>query len=323
MSDPSVHRSGGARRDRHALRSSRLAPSHLSSRRRSRSSRTARRGLAALVASTALVAGAGTGWLAAGEPVGTPGTLASSPSALWTTVADALRERSSGVSRGDARGTPTPVVAPSQLDAALSAGGEEVPTVTLPPGLTADDVAAGLLSDEVPQHASGELDVVPGSQSGPGTGDVRRIRVEVERGLAVDGERFAALVMATLNDPRGWGADGSVSFDRTDGDADLRVVLASPDLVDRMCAPLATGGKVSCGRNGHAVLNLLRWVEGSPAYGDDRVSYRQYLVNHEVGHLLGHPHQRCPGAGEVAPLMQQQSYSVTPCTPNPWPFRDR
>ena len=107
---------------------------------------------------------------------------------------------------------------------------------------------------------------------------------------------------------------------RTDGPtADVRVVLASPSTVDAMCAPLRTGGEVSCGRNGHAALNVRRWVRATPEF-PDRTLYRQYLVNHEVGHLLGHPHVPCPGAGQVAPLMQQQSLAVAPCTPNGWPF---
>jgi hypothetical protein len=192
-------------------------------------------------------------------------------------------------------------------------------------GPTASDLAAGLLALDVPQSASGELAVVPGSQAAPaplpGTAPaVRTIRVEVEKGLDVDAGLFAYAVMATLNDPRGWGADGSMVFARTDGEAELRVVLASPTLVDRMCAPLDTVGKVSCGIKGHAVLNYLRWVEGSSAWGGDTVGYRHYLVNHEVGHILGHRHEFCGGAGRVAPLMQQQTGPMAPCTPNPWPF---
>ena len=185
--------------------------------------------------------------------------------------------------------------------------------------LTPEDRAAGVLSLDVPEAASGVLDVVPGVSAAVGTGPVRTVRVEVERGLPVDGAAFAATVMATLTDPRGWGAHGELAFARTDGPADVRVVLASPDLVDAMCAPLDTGGQVSCGRNGHAALNVRRWVEATPEFAD-RTQYRQYLVNHEVGHLLGHPHERCPGPGQPAPLMQQQSLAVAPCEPNGWPY---
>lgn len=189
-------------------------------------------------------------------------------------------------------------------------------------GLAESDVAAGLLSLDVPRSAGGALVVVPGAQPAPGPGQVRTIRIEVESGLDVDLGLFAHTVMSTLNDPRGWGADGSITFARTDGDADLRVVLASPDLVDEMCAPLETVGKVSCGIKGHAVLNYLRWVEGSQSWGGDKVGYRQYLVNHEVGHILGHRHEYCGGAGQVAPLMQQQTGPMAPCLPNPWPAND-
>ncbi|WNB86123.1 DUF3152 domain-containing protein [Cellulomonas sp. ATA003] len=185
--------------------------------------------------------------------------------------------------------------------------------------LTPADEAAGVLSLDVPESASGVLDVVAGSSPPVGTGPVRTVRVEVERGLPVDGAVFAATVMSTLTDPRGWGARGDVAFAQTDGPADIRVVLASPDLVDAMCAPLDTGGQVSCGRNGHAALNFRRWVHATPEFAD-RGQYRQYLVNHEVGHLLGHPHEGCPGEGQPAPLMQQQSLAVAPCEPNGWPY---
>lgn len=219
-----------------------------------------------------------------------------------------------------ARATTSPTPGPSATPTARATP-RPTPSASPTPALAPQDRDAGLLSDEVPESGTGDLVVVPGSDPGPGTGTVRTVRVEVEDGLDVDGEVFAHFVMATLNDPRGWGADGSLSFARTDEPADLRVVLASPDLTDAMCAPLLTRGQVSCGRGGHATINFRRWVEAIPDYGHDRRGYRQYVVNHEVGHLLGHPHEQCPGAGELAPIMQQQSYGVAPCVPNPWPAR--
>lgn len=189
-------------------------------------------------------------------------------------------------------------------------------------GLTLADRQAGLLSAEVPSGADGTLVVVPGSVDAPRPDrPVRTVRVEVEAGLDMDPTLFARTVMATLNDTRGWGADGSVSFARTDADADLRVVLASPDLVDQMCAPLRTAGVSSCGRYGHAALNHMRWVRAADGF-TDRAVYRRYLVNHEVGHLLGHPHVACPGTGLTAPVMQQQTYGLDGCLANGWPFPD-
>lgn len=182
-----------------------------------------------------------------------------------------------------------------------------------------EDQLAGLLSREVSDSGTGELQVVPGVASAPGPGEVWQVKVSVEGGLDVDGAAFASLVMSTLNDPRGWTQDG-LSFARTDGDDhDVEVVLASPDTSERLCRPLVTRGTLSCRSGDQAVITLYRWVHGTEDYGDDLTAYRQYVVNHEVGHALGHGHVGCPGAGQPAPLMMQQTLGLDGCAPNPWP----
>lgn len=186
-------------------------------------------------------------------------------------------------------------------------------------GLSESDREAGILEAGTPSSAGGELLRVPGDSEAPGSGELIRVRVEVEEGLPVDGLRFAETVMTILNDSRGWGAEGTMTFARVEGEADMRVVLASPDKVDEMCAPLRTAGEYSCGREGHAAINYVRWVDATEEF-TSRTQYRQYVINHEVGHLLGKQHVSCPGAGELAPVMQQQSIRVAPCEPNGWPF---
>lgn len=181
----------------------------------------------------------------------------------------------------------------------------------------------GLWQLDVPYDAGGELRTVPGEVDPPReAARTATVRIQVEVGLAVSGREFARQVMATLNDPRGWGHDGSVVFARTDGEADIDITLASPATTDELCAPVPTRGRVSCGRVGFAVLNAERWAHGAEPFldaGGTVAEYRHYLVNHEVGHVLGQPHVACPAPGAVAPVMVQQTLGVDGCVPNGWP----
>ncbi|HVL86066.1 MAG TPA: DUF3152 domain-containing protein [Pseudonocardia sp.] len=111
-----------------------------------------------------------------------------------------------------------------------------------------------------------------------------------------------------------------MSFGRTDGPAPLRVILAGPTTAERLCRPLDTGGRLSCRVGDRVVITHHRWVEGTAEYAPDLTAYRRYVVNHEVGHALGHGHVRCPGPGRPAPVMQQQTLGLDGCAPNPWPY---
>ncbi|WP_066908131.1 DUF3152 domain-containing protein [Millisia brevis] len=185
----------------------------------------------------------------------------------------------------------------------------------------AQDSPAGVLSRVIPWTGTGELSTVagtPGSPVPPGPRHLR-VRVETEVGLPVDATRFADFAIDVLNDPRGWGGRG-YTFERTDGsDAAFELILASPDTSERMCAPLGTFGTMSCRAGNRVILTWYRWAIGIPDYGTAVTDYRRYVVNHEVGHYLGFGHVFCPGVGQPAPLMMQQTKGLDGCLPNPWP----
>lgn len=146
-------------------------------------------------------------------------------------------------------------------------------------------------------------------------------RVEVEHGLPYTPGEVARMVEQTLSDPRSWGADPDHRLVRVDGESDLRILLAAPTTVDELCAPLDTRGRVSCRNGENVVLNAWRWRNGTEGYEGNLVGYRRYLINHETGHALGYGHVECPGPGELAPVMLQQTLTLDGCRPNPWPAR--
>jgi hypothetical protein len=166
--------------------------------------------------------------------------------------------------------------------------------------------------------AGGTSDVV-------GTGPLRTFTIEVEPSTELDLDAVTAEATAILLDPgRGWTARGDRSMQRIadPAAADIRVVVARPATVDAFCGRvgLNTAGRLSCWDGRRAMLNLTRWQTGVAPFHTDLTTYRQYLVNHEVGHGLGFRHVGCPASGAPAPVMMQQSKSLGSCTANGWPF---
>ncbi|MGO1166808.1 MAG: DUF3152 domain-containing protein [Janibacter sp.] len=153
-------------------------------------------------------------------------------------------------------------------------------------------------------------------------GELITYRVEVEQGSGVTSREFATAIDRTLSHRRGWTNGGHWRFKRVaDEQPDLIIRLATPKTVDKRCAAAGanTDGYTSCRAGQLIMLNLDRWYIGVPHVKDLSV-YRHYLINHEVGHGLGRGHEACPGKGQRAPVMLQQTLDLKGCTPNAWPY---
>ncbi|MGI5211898.1 DUF3152 domain-containing protein [Plantactinospora sp. CA-290183] len=162
-------------------------------------------------------------------------------------------------------------------------------------------------------------------------GELRRYRVAVERGADEDVRQFAAAVDRALGAAGSWIGSGRLRLQRVPdgGGHDFTVYLATAGTAREMCAAAGVDIRVdgrpytSCRGFGKVILNLDRWRLSVPHYVSAKVPldvYRTYVVNHEVGHELGHRHERCPGRGKRAPVMMQQTLFLDGCVANPWPY---
>ncbi|MEU0533488.1 DUF3152 domain-containing protein [Amycolatopsis tolypomycina] len=229
------------------------------------------------------------------QPIAEQGTGAGAPGA------ESAGGDSSGgaVDGGGDQGIPENPATPVDL---------KVPTADLPNG------------SPYTQTGKGTWHVVPGSGPKVGTGQLYTYTVEVEDGIDASSyagdDAFATAVQGTLSDPKSWTWDGKVAFQRVDANfpnPSFRVSLTTPDTTHRADAcGFQIKFEASCYRKsmGRVLINLARWVRGAKAYGADMTGYRQYAINHEVGHALGNKHVGCGGTGQPAPVMMQQSFGV-------------
>ncbi|WP_393060340.1 DUF3152 domain-containing protein [Streptomyces sp. LN549] len=215
-------------------------------------------------------------------------------------------------SRSDDRTTPAPKVAVAKP---LSYEQKMARAYPLAPKLT----------------ASGKFEAVAGTAKAPGKGHRYRYRIDVEKGLGLDSALFAEAVQKTLNDDRSWAHDGDMTFERiSTGKPDFVITLASPGTTGEWCEKSGLDtmeDNVSCdsAATERVMINAYRWAQGSSTFGPDKLfAYRQMLINHEVGHRLGHNHVSCGTKGALAPVMQQQTKSLDidgiKCRPNPWVY---
>jgi hypothetical protein len=190
------------------------------------------------------------------------------------------------------------------------------------------------LTGKVPTHGQGTFSYATGRGPVLGTsGSVKHFHDAVERGSGENLGAFTTAVEAILGDSRSWVGDKKFRLQRVPrgSRADFTIYLATRTTAAQMCrqggTDITVGGRpyTSCRTAGRAIINLDRWRLSATPYLKAKIplsAYREYVINHEVGHELGHHHVGCPKAGGPAPVMVQQTLTLQRCRPYAWPRRN-
>ncbi|OQD53091.1 hypothetical protein BM536_029660 [Streptomyces phaeoluteigriseus] len=222
-------------------------------------------------------------------------------------------------------GAGPPPAAPEKTQALPSVSLPSPVKRTVPPSISASP------STQAPQHrrlveqpakGRGAFTAAQATRAAVGHGTVRRYTVQVEDGIGIDPDQAAGLVHQILADERGWTRNGHNGFRLVaSGPYDFTVKIASPATVDRICGAvgLNTHSELNCNVGAQVMVNSTRWNTGSPQFTGPLDDYRALIINHEVGHRIGHGHEGCTGPGRPAPVMMQQIKGLHGCLANAWP----
>ncbi|MFF5566275.1 DUF3152 domain-containing protein [Streptomyces sp. NPDC012623] len=181
------------------------------------------------------------------------------------------------------------------------------------------------VSPRVPESGPGTFTTARADGDRTGSGPLRRYSVQVEDGVDISAADAAADIQRILAHPRGWAAHGRGSFRLVSEGADFVIRIATPATADKLCLAqgLDTHRELNCETTEGVVVNLRRWVEGSPTFDGPPSEYRHLIINHEVGHEIGiRRHMGCGGPGQPAPVMMQQIKGLDGCRSNAWPYEE-
>ena len=131
---------------------------------------------------------------------------------------------------------------------------------------------------------------------------------------------FKLLANQTLNDTRGW-ARMNVKFVEVASGGMFNLILSEAAQLPSFSS--GCSAEYSCRVGPGIIINQDRWASATNSWnaaGGSLRDYRHMVINHEVGHWLGHSHSNCSGAGQPAAVMQQQSIDLQGCSFNPWPL---
>lgn len=159
-----------------------------------------------------------------------------------------------------------------------------------------------------------------GARQASGNGITVTYDVTTRGSIRASLSEFKLQANQTLNDARGW-SRMNVTFKEVASGGQFTLVLSEASQLPSFSPGCSVDYSCRAGR--YVIINQDRWLGATPSWNNGGGSIRDYrhmVVNHETGHWLGHGHSSCGGAGQAAPVMQQQSIDLQGCKFNPWPL---
>ena len=141
--------------------------------------------------------------------------------------------------------------------------------------------------------------------------------VEFDDSIVINRNLVVKKILEVLNDTRGWKRLG-YDFKFKEKNAKFKIKIVKEDKIVKICK----FSGLSCADMSKNIIyiNIKRWRRGSKASKLSLDNYRTYVINHEIGHLLGRDHYQCGKSGTKVPVMVQQTLGISNCKPNPWPL---
>lgn len=151
-----------------------------------------------------------------------------------------------------------------------------------------------------------------------------RYNIIIDESLNLRKNLIEEKIESVLDDSHGWKKLG-YKFHRSTTNLDFVITIVPNKIVKKVC----NFDGLSCAtmfRNKNKTdiifLNLKKWQKGSAKSKQNVDLYRTYMINHEVGHILGRghiKHEDCK-PGTKCPIMVQQTLGIGKCKPNVFPL---
>jgi hypothetical protein len=129
-----------------------------------------------------------------------------------------------------------------------------------------------------------------------------------------ESEVLSDSVASTLTDSTGWSLGGRLRFAPVQNNCNLSIRLVRATQMSSLSATCS--GQSTCRLGNQIELNLSNWMVPPTTWTQGTGSYRQQMIEHEIGHWLGFDHGSCTLKSSAVPILESPTVILNGCSPN-------